>query len=174
MSHFVPGGLEIGMKRIEGGHGHFGAPALHFGLRPASVEANGAGDVLRKSMTEIAFAEEDVANEASGSHVEDAAGSLARGIVEAQKNFASIGIFLTVVPGLRRVNFGMMAARALVFRFESLHLVGGIEVQNTLAGITDHGLLAGADIVVNLRAQHDLAGHAFVLAHFGDAAAAEF
>jgi len=38
-----------------------------------------------------------------------------------------------------------------------------IEVQNALAGIADHGLLAGADIVINLRAQHNLAGHAFVI-----------
>ena len=56
---------------------------------------------------------------------------------------------------------------------ESLHFVGGIEVENALAGIADYGLLAGADIVVDLRAQHDLASHAFVIAHLGDAAAAK-
>ena len=61
-----------------------------------------------------------------------------------------------------------------MFGLESLHFVGGIEVQNALAGIADHGLLAGADIVVGLRTQHDLAGHAFMIAHFGDAAAAKF
>ena len=61
-----------------------------------------------------------------------------------------------------------------MFGLESLHFVGGIEVQDALAGIADHGLLSGAHIVVGLRPQHDLACHAFVIAHLGDAAAAKF
>jgi hypothetical protein len=67
----------------------------------------------------------------------------------------------------------MMAARALMFGLERLHFVGRIEIQNALAGIADHGVLSGTDLVVSLRSQHDLARHAFMIAYLGDAAAAE-
>ena len=67
----------------------------------------------------------------------------------------------------------MMAARAFMFRLQRLHFIRGIEVQNPLAGIADYSLLPGANVVIYLRAQHDLARHTFVIANFGDAAAAK-
>src|ERR1700675_1802645 len=67
----------------------------------------------------------------------------------------------------------MMAARAFMFRLKSLHLVGRVEVQNTLAGVAHHGLLPGTDIVISLRTQHNLASHVFVIANFGNTAASK-
>ena len=60
-----------------------------------------------------------------------------------------------------------------VLRLEGLHFVSRIKVKNALAGVTDDGLLAGANVVVGLRPQHDLAAHALVIKNFGDAAAAK-
>src|SRR5580658_2692739 len=67
----------------------------------------------------------------------------------------------------------MAPAGALVFRLKRQHLVRGIKVENALAGIANHGLLAGADVVIGLRPQHNLTGHAFVVEHLGDTAAAK-
>src|SRR5580700_10447429 len=61
-----------------------------------------------------------------------------------------------------------------MFGLESQHFVGGIEVEDALAGIADHRLLAGAHFVVGLWPKHDLASHALVIADLGDAAAAKF
>ena len=106
--------------------------------------------------------------------VENAATGLASGVVHAQQDFARTAEFLAVIPGLGSVDFGVMAARAFVLRLKRLHFVGGIEIKNALAGIADDGLLPGAHVIVSLRPQHDLAGHAFVIANLGDATAAKF
>lgn len=61
-THFVPGGVQIGLQGVENDHGKFGAPGLEFGFGPAAVEANGAGDVFGKSLAVVAFADEDIAD----------------------------------------------------------------------------------------------------------------
>ena len=72
-AHLVLGSLQIDVQGIKGRHGHLGAPVFHFVFRPASVQADGAGDVFRERMAEIALADEDVADEPAGVHVENAA-----------------------------------------------------------------------------------------------------
>ena len=67
----------------------------------------------------------------------------------------------------------MMALGAVVEASRLDQLFLRIEIENALAGVADNGLFAGANFVIGLRTQHDLAGHAFVIANFGDAAAAE-
>ena len=49
---------------------------FHFGFGPAAVQADGAGDVFGESVAKIAFANEDIADETSGTHVEDATAGL--------------------------------------------------------------------------------------------------
>ena len=149
-THLVAGGFQVDVKGIEGCHGHLGAPIFDLLFRPASIQADGASDVFRKSVTEIPFADEDVANETAGAHVENAAAGLPPSVGEAQENFASFGEFLTVIPRLGRVDLGMMAAGAFVFGLKSLHFISRIEIEDALAGIADYGLLAGAHIVVGL------------------------
>src|ERR1700692_106232 len=173
-SHFVAGSFEIDVQRIKRRHGHLGAPVLHVSVGPTSVQAKGAGDIFRERVAVVALPSKNVADQTAGVHVENAAAGLTGCIRQANKNLTRFGVFLTVVPGLGSVDLGMMAARALVFRFEGLHFIGGIEVKNALAGIADHSLLAGADIVIDLRPQHYLARYAFMIAHFGDAGAAKF
>src|ERR1700691_991998 len=125
-------------------------------------------------MPEVALANENVSNKATGVHVEDAAAGLAAGIIEAQQRLAIVAVLLAVVPGLRRVDFRMMPPRPLEFRLDRLHFLRGINEKRALARVANHRLLAGANFVVSLRAQHDLASHALVIAHFRDAAAPEF
>src|SRR5580704_4116274 len=98
------------MEGIKRCHGHLGAPGFHFTFRPASVQADGAGDVFRKGMTEIPFANEDIADEPASVHVEDTAGGLACGIGKTYEDFTGLAEFLTVIPSLRCVDLGMMTA----------------------------------------------------------------
>ncbi len=105
-------------------------------------------------------------------HVVDATAGLTFGIRHTEVNFAGIREFLAIVPGLRSIDLGVVAAGTRVFLV--CKLVRWIEIKHALAGIADHGLLPGAHLVVGLRPQHNLACHAFVIAHFGNAGAAEF
>src|ERR1017187_4509054 len=57
-THFVAGGFEINVERIKCSHGHLGAPSFHLSLRPAPVESDGPGNVFRKQIAVIAFANE--------------------------------------------------------------------------------------------------------------------
>ena len=107
--------------------------------------------------------------QASGVEVVDAATGLAAGVRHTEKNFAVVGELGAVVPGLRRIDFGMMAAGAVGARHLVHKLVRRIEIENALAGIANDDLLAGTNFVVSLGPQHDLARHAFVIANLGDA-----
>ena len=71
------------------------------------------------------------------------------------------------------VDLGTGAALGGEVRTLDFFFVGGIEIQNALAGFALNHFLAGAHVVVGLRPQHHLAGHAFLIAHFGEAGAAE-
>jgi hypothetical protein len=79
-NHFVPGGFEIGVEGVKRVHGHLCAPGFHLSLRPASVQSDRPGDVFRKGMPVIAFADENVADKASGAHVENPTAGLSVGI----------------------------------------------------------------------------------------------
>src|SRR5208283_2355171 len=79
-----------------------------------------------------------------------------------------------VVPGLGRVDLGMMAFGARGRGLYVGHFLGGIEIENALAGIANDGLLAGADFVVSLGPEHDAARHTLLIANFGEATAAKF
>src|SRR5712692_2367141 len=152
---FGAGSLQVGLKRVEDNHRKLGAEGVEFRLAPAAIQTRSAGNVLGKSMAIVAFAGENVPDEPPCMHVVDATAGLAFGIRQTEVNFARIREFLAVVPGLRSVDLGMMAAGTRVFLV--CKLIGRIEVEDALAGITNHGLLPGADLVVGLRPQHDLA-----------------
>src|ERR1700677_1731695 len=100
-TQFVAGGFEIGMQRIQSSHGHLGAPGLHLFFAPASIEADGAGDVFWEGLAKISFATEYVADQPSRAHIENVAAGLPSGIVHAQKYFASVAKLGTVIPRLR-------------------------------------------------------------------------
>ena len=112
-AHFVAGGVEVGGQRIEHHHGELGAPGLEFGFGPAAIEADCAGDVFGKSLPVSAFADEDVAHHASGVYLVNAAAGLASGVGQPDIDFAGFAKFGAVIPGLRSVNFRMMAAWAM-------------------------------------------------------------
>src|ERR1700724_1334645 len=111
-THFVAGGFKIDMKGIQRRHRHLGAPVLHVTFGPASVQANGPGNVFRKRLAVIPLASKNIANQPPRVHLENAPASLTCGIHQAQKNFPRVAEFLAVVPSLRGVDFRMMAAGA--------------------------------------------------------------
>src|SRR5215469_11597058 len=100
--------VEIGVERVEDHHGEFGAEAIEFFLGPEAVEAGGSGDVFGEGVAEVALADEDIAQKASGVNVVDAAAGLAVSVGEAEENFALIGELGTKVPALGGVDLGMM------------------------------------------------------------------
>ena len=104
-------------ERIQDDHREFCAEVVEFIFAPAAIQARGAGDVFGKSLAVVALANEDVADEASGVDVVDAAAGLAAGIGQAEKDFADASELGAVVPGLRRVDLGMMALGAVVRGF---------------------------------------------------------
>src|SRR5579872_1588971 len=59
---FVAGQIQVGAERVQGNHGELGAEGVEFAFGPATVQAHGAGDVLRKGLAIVAFADEDVAD----------------------------------------------------------------------------------------------------------------
>ena len=122
-------------------------------------------------MAIIPFADEDVADETSGVNVIDAAAGLAVGIGQTEKYFANSTEFRAVIPSLGRIDFGMMAFGAGGRGLLIGEFIGGIEVKDALAGVTNNGLLAGTDLVVGLRPEHDAAGHTLLIPNFRDAAA---
>jgi len=68
----------------------------------------------------------------------------------------------------------MMPARTFyVGLLQRDHFIGRIEVKNALARVANYGVLPGTDFIVGLRPKHDLASHALVIKHLGDARAAE-
>src|SRR6202043_1313083 len=109
-----------------------------------------------------------------GMDIVDAATGLAASIGQTKKYFADSPEFRAVVPGLRSIDFGMMAFGAGGRGFLIGKLLSGIEIEDALAGVADDGLLAGTDFVISLRAEHDPAGHTLLIANFRDATAAEF
>lgn len=170
---FVAGEIQVGIEGIEDDHGEFGAEGVEFFFGPAAIEAGGSADVFGKSLAVVAFADEDVADKASGMDVVGAAAGLAVRVGEAEKHFAIAGKFRPIVPSLRRVDFGVMALGAVNPGLLVDKFFRRIEVQDALAGVANDGFVAGADIVIGLRPEHDLARHALLMADFGDAAAAE-
>src|ERR1700733_8722404 len=108
-SGFVASQVEIESERIEGDHGEFVAEGVEFAFAPAAIQAHGVPDVIGESLAIITFTDQDIADEASGMNVIDAAAGLAMGIGQAEKYFSDSAEFGTVVPGLGSVNFGMMA-----------------------------------------------------------------
>ena len=166
--------VQIGVQGVQDNHGEFGAKVVEFAFTPSAIETHGPGDVFGKGLAVVAFADQDVTDEASGVDVIDAAAGLATGGGQAEEYFADVAELCAVVPGLGSIDLGMMAFGAVVEASDVLHLFGGIEIQDALARVANDGLLAGADFVIGLRAKHDLARHAFVIADFRKAAAAEF
>src|SRR5580658_2582897 len=105
----MAGVVEIEAQRVQGDHGELGAEGVEFGFAPAAIQAHRSGDVFRESLAVVAFADENVADEASGVNVVDAAAGLAAGGRQAQKYFADFAKLRAVVPRLGRVDFRMMA-----------------------------------------------------------------
>src|SRR5690348_7671086 len=103
----------------------------------------------------------------------DSPAGAASTIRQTQINLAGVSEFLAIVPGLGSINLGMVAARTRNRLLLICEFFRWIEVKNALAGVAKHGLLAGANVIVSLRPKHDLARHALMIAHFGDAGAAE-
>ena len=66
------------------------------------------------------------------------------------------------------VTFGPSRRGLLIGKF-----VGGVEIQNALAGVAHDGLRAGTNFVIGLRAEHDAAGHTLLIANLGQAATAK-
>src|SRR5579864_182616 len=83
----VAGQVQVGAERVEDHHWEFGAEAVEFVFAPVTVEARGAGDVLREGLAVVAFTDEDVAVQASGVDVVDAPAGLAAGICETEEYF---------------------------------------------------------------------------------------
>src|SRR5579862_4253215 len=170
---FVAGGVEVGVQGIEDHHRKLVAKAVEFFFAPISVEARGTGDVFGKGVAIVAFADKDVAEEASGVNVIDAAAGLTAGISQTKEDFPIGRKFGPVVPGLRRVDLGVMTLGAMQRWLFVYQFVLRIEVKNALAGVADDRLISRADFVVSLWAEHDLASHALMIADFSDTASSE-
>ncbi len=108
-SCFVLGQVEVCAQGIEDDHGQFVAEGVEFVFGPTAVQAHRSSDVLREGLAIIAFANQDVADEASGMHVVDAAAGLPASRGETKEHFANPAKLGAVVPRLGRVNFRMMA-----------------------------------------------------------------
>src|SRR5437899_12753718 len=98
---FVAGGVEVRAERVEDHHGKLCTEAVEIFFRPVAVESRGAGNVFGKGLTEVAFTDQDVADQASSVNVIDPAAGLAASIGQAEKYLAISGELRTVVPGLR-------------------------------------------------------------------------
>src|SRR5215469_10199438 len=169
----VAGGVQIGIERVQDHHGQFVAETVDLFFAPIAVEAGGAGDLLRERVAVVPFADKNVAQEASGVDVVDAAAGLTAGVGQAKEDFPLSGELGAVVPGLRRIDLRMMTLGA-VDRFLLLdQLFFRVEIENALAGVADDRLSPRANFVVGLRTEDHLASHALMIADFSDAAAAE-
>src|ERR1019366_372074 len=102
----------------------------------------GSGDVLGEGLAVIAFADEDIADEASGVDVVDAAAGLAAGGGQTEEDLADAAELCAIVPGLGCVDFGMMAFGTRGRGLQVGEFVGGIEIQDPLTGVADDGLQA--------------------------------
>src|SRR5579871_3354727 len=172
-SRFVLGQVEICAEGIEDDHGQFVAEGIELTFGPTTVKTRRSADVFRESLAVVAFANQDVANEASGMNVVHAPAGLAAGRGETKKDFANSAELGAVVPSLGSVDFRMMPFRARGGWLLVSQLLRRIEVQDPLAGVTDDSLVSGTHLVIGLRAEHHPAGHAFLVANFGDPAASK-
>ena len=77
---FVAGQVEIESQGVKSDHGELGAEGIEFAFGPATVQAHRAGDIFGEGLAKIALAEKDVADEASGVDVVNAAAGPAAGI----------------------------------------------------------------------------------------------
>src|SRR5579863_223806 len=172
-AHLITRGLEIGQQGVENDHRRFRAPTFQFRFAPVAIQSDRSGDVFGKRLAVVAFTDEDIADLTASVHFIDSPAGLAAAVGEGEVDFAGVAVVFAVVPGLRSVNFGMVPAWTMRARHLVHQLVLGIEIEDALAGVADDGVLAGADVVISLRPQHDLAGHAFLVAHLGNSAAPE-
>src|SRR6266850_3484705 len=114
------------------------------------------GHVFWKRQPVIAFASEHVADLPSGVHFVDAPCRSISAIGVDEQHFAFFAEVGAIEPGLGRIGLGTMPLPSVDRRrghFILFHLVGGIEIQDSLAGIANHKLLAVSNLVVGLWTQ---------------------
>src|SRR5580704_1857812 len=101
LARFDPSQIEVSMKGVEGCRGKFVSPFLEFGRCPIPIQSN---DVLAKIFGEgqsvFAFANENVANPASGRTVVHVAARLSLVVEIDQEHFPVILEARPIIPGL--------------------------------------------------------------------------
>src|SRR6266704_2334973 len=134
------------------------------------------GHVFRKRQPVIGFASEHVTDLPSRMHFVDATCRSIPAVGIYQQHFAFLAEVGAIEPGLGSIGLGTMPLPSMDRRrghFILFHLVGRIEIQDSLAGIADDKLLAVPYLVVGLGTQHYLASHTFVVANLRQPAAPE-